>query len=88
MQPGSLEEMHPPSTPFYPLTRPYIPLHTLTHPHAPVHTHTHPYPPLHTRTVHPCRRVQLLSLEVAKANAAEWVEKLAAWEGATHLVPV
>ena len=78
MQPGSLEEMHPPSTP---LTRPYIPLHTLTHPHAPVHTRVH-------TLIHPYRRVQLLSLGVAKANATEWVDKLAAWEGATHLVPV
>ena len=83
MQPGSLEEMHPP---YYPLTRPlhpYPPLHTPTHPYTHVHTLIHPY-----THMHPCRRVQLLSLEVAKANAAEWVDKLAAWEGATHLVPV
>ena len=69
MQPGSLEEIHPPTT--------HTPLHTLTHPYTPVHTLIHPY-----------RRVQLLSLGVAKANATEWVDKLAAWEGATHLVPV
>ena len=75
MQPGSLEEIHPPTT--------HTPLHTYT----PVHTHAHPYTPVHT-LIHPYRRVQLLSLEVAKANAAEWVDKLAAWEGATHLVPV
>ena len=82
MQPGSLEEMHPPTTPLHALTSPYPPLHTLTHPYTPVHTLIHP------DTMHPCRRVQLLSLEVAKANAAEWVDKLAAWEGAIHLVPV
>ena len=28
------------------------------------------------------------SLEVAKANAAEWIGKLGAWRGATQLVPV